>query len=129
VCVCVCVCVQKIKNRNSTADVGGCLCFSLCVGSARAYVRTIYGHVLVISLPKMPHIHRIYTVLANPSYAFMQGLVLRKEAHSGRQTDGHPKSHNYNTLAHMIPKCIGAYSACAAIDNRSIFVISSLERV
>ena len=48
VCVCVCVCICRVgQNRIYTPYM------------------TVY---LVISLPKIPYIHRIYMVLANPMY-------------------------------------------------------------
>jgi hypothetical protein len=65
VCVCVCVCVCA------------CVCMCVCVRTiyvrlARtAYMYTPYVTVyLVISLPNMPYIHRMYInmVLANPRY-------------------------------------------------------------
>jgi hypothetical protein len=45
------------------------------VGQNRIYTpyMTVY---LVISLPKIPYIHRIYMVLANPTYHLLTGTVL-----------------------------------------------------
>ena len=39
------------------------------VGLARTvYTHTVYDHNLLMSLPKSPHVNRIYKVLANPMY-------------------------------------------------------------
>ena len=53
-------------------------CFMLRVGQNRIYTpyMTVY---LVISLPKIPYIHRIYMVLANPIHAFTLVQQLGKQ--------------------------------------------------
>ena len=44
-------------------------------GWPEPYKYTVYDHYLVISLPKLPHIHvytvYIFMVLANPAHAFL----------------------------------------------------------
>jgi hypothetical protein len=58
------------------------------VGQNRIYTpyMTVY---LVISLPKMPYIHRIYMVLANPSHteAVMSRYTTQEFKESNEQTD------------------------------------------
>jgi hypothetical protein len=80
VCVCVCVCSSKhVCARGVCCHVPGnknsedheCN-YMFMVGQYRIYTpyMTVY---LVISLPKIPYIHRIYMVLANPKYVASKG--------------------------------------------------------
>jgi len=69
---CVCACVRAYESvRVCSCVCCECACLCMCrVGQNRIYTpyMTIY---LVISLPKLPYIHRIYMVLANPKYVCM----------------------------------------------------------
>ena len=80
-CLRLCACVYECGVRGMEQKVRcrclfTCACVRMCrVGQNRIYTpyMTVY---LVISLPKIPYVNRIYMVLANPT------LVLR-----GRMTD------------------------------------------
>jgi hypothetical protein len=64
---CVCLC-SSWQSRENCGHIGCRWSCVICrVGHNRIYTpyMTVY---LVISLPKLPYIHRIYMVLANPSY-------------------------------------------------------------
>jgi hypothetical protein len=80
VCVCVrmCVCACVRERTCVYVHVDVCVCLYLCVcsglsgcifacrvGQNRIYTPYLAVH-LVISLPNIPYIHRIYMVMANP---------------------------------------------------------------
>jgi len=88
VCVCVSFSALVIRKKNAKLSFwakcrkGSIQCQVCRVGQNRIYTpyMTVY---LMISLPKIPHIHRIYMVLANPTSVvkavFSQCQVLERK--------------------------------------------------
>ena len=76
VCVCMCVCVCVCHPQHTGVGLARIINIRR-VGQNRIYVpyMTVY---MVISLPKIPYMHRIYMVLANPKYTGIYGTFGRE---------------------------------------------------
>jgi len=74
----VCLCASQERGwQQVRISSSGPVCSKTRVGQNCIY--TLYMTVyLVVSLPKIPYIHRIYRVLANPKYDYNHDMVVER---------------------------------------------------